>query len=153
MGTDISLQRTCYACPEQYDAIDEAGEVVGYLRLRHGYFTVQMGGPDGPEVYSAQPEGDGIFTDEERQGYLDAATGAIRASLAVASAISGEPVTEYGQVMSGGGYEIRWADPQIEEIYPTRDWIANQRRHGGHVYRRRIIVVEDWAEVDEAEVP
>ena len=82
MSLDIALQRTCYACPEQYDAINEAGETVGYLRLRSGYFTVQLGGPQGREIYHARPEGDGIFTDEERQGYLDAAVEAIRVALA-----------------------------------------------------------------------
>ena len=80
--TEITLKRTCYACPEQYDALDEAGNVVGYLRLRHGHFTVDFPDASGTEVYSASPKGDGIFEHDERQGYLDAAVAAIRQHLA-----------------------------------------------------------------------
>ena len=54
---------------------------------------------------------------------------------------------EYGILMSGGGYQIRWDDPECERIYPTAEWIAAQKRNGGHVFRRRVIVVEDWAEL------
>lgn len=59
----------------------------------------------------------------------------------------GEEVTEYGQLMSGGGYSIRWDDPEMEEIYPVAKWIEHNRRHGGRVFRRKIIIVEDWIEV------
>ena len=62
---------------------------------------------------------------------------------------SAEVVTEYGQLMSGGGYHIRWDDPECERIYPLAQWISNQVRNGGTVARRRVIVVEDWAEVTE----
>jgi len=73
--TAIRLVQTCGACPEQYDALDEHGRIVGYLRLRHGYFSVEMAGEHGygPEVYSAQPIGDGVFDVDERQRYLDIA--------------------------------------------------------------------------------
>lgn len=37
---DIELRQTCAACPEQYDAYLN-GELVGYLRLRHGHFRVR----------------------------------------------------------------------------------------------------------------
>jgi prevent-host-death family protein len=67
---DISLVETCYACPEQYDAYDPDGRQVGYLRLRHGRFTVDMPDAGGMQVYSAAPEGDGIFDDDKREGYL-----------------------------------------------------------------------------------
>lgn len=60
------LNRTCYACPEQYDVYYNEYEV-GYLRLRHGVFTVEC---FNKQVYNAEPEGDGIFTDEERDFYL-----------------------------------------------------------------------------------
>jgi hypothetical protein len=58
-----------------------------------------------------------------------------------------EPVTEHAVEMSGGGMHVRWDDPEMERIYPLAQWIPDQQRHGGHVWRRRIIVVEDWSEV------
>lgn len=72
--SDIVLEQTCGACPEQYDALYN-GNVIGYLRLRHGYFRVDCGDIT---VYSAQPDGDGCFTSEEREKYLDRAKKAIK---------------------------------------------------------------------------
>lgn len=69
---EIRLELTCSACPEQYDAT-YSGQQVGYLRLRHGNFTVECPDVGGKLVYEAQPEGDGIFEDEERDYYLSAA--------------------------------------------------------------------------------
>jgi hypothetical protein len=54
---------------------------------------------------------------------------------------------EYGILMSGGGYQIRNGHPEIERIYPVAEWIAGEKRTGGHVFWRRVIVVEDWAEL------
>lgn len=74
--TDVVLRQTCYACPEQYDAYDENGNEIAYLRLRHGYFRVEC--PFGGElVYSASPEGDGLFMSHEREFYLERAKSAI----------------------------------------------------------------------------
>ncbi|HEX6032900.1 MAG TPA: hypothetical protein VFY83_00650 [Anaerolineales bacterium] len=72
----IRLERTCLACPEQYDAY-LGFKRVGYLRLRHGQFTVHC--PDTAEemVYVAYPKGDGIFEDDEREHYLRFAVYAI----------------------------------------------------------------------------
>jgi hypothetical protein len=56
-------------------------------------------------------------------------------------------VTEHAQLMSGGGYHVRNADPEIEKIYPLREWIRHSQRFGGQVYRRKVIVVRDWAKV------
>ena len=72
MLKEIRLVQTCGACPEQYDAFI-GDELVGYLRLRHGYFTVQYQSPSGELVYSAEPQGDGSFEDREREGYLSIA--------------------------------------------------------------------------------
>lgn len=72
MLKEIRLVQTCGACPEQYDAFI-GDELVGYLRLRHGYFTVQYQSPSGELVYSAEPQGDGLFEDNEREGYLSIA--------------------------------------------------------------------------------
>lgn len=62
----VDLVQTCGACPEQYNAYID-GEEVGYLRLRHGYFSVDY---KDVEVYSANPDGDGCFTSDERDCYL-----------------------------------------------------------------------------------
>ena len=56
-------------------------------------------------------------------------------------------VTEYGILMSGGGYQIRSTNPEVERIYPITEWVAGEKRHGGQVFRRRVIVVEEWAEL------
>lgn len=66
----ITLVRTCWACPEQYDARDENKKLVGYLRLRHGRFQVNCPDVCGTTVYIAFPKGDGIFDHEERELYL-----------------------------------------------------------------------------------
>jgi hypothetical protein len=72
----IELIETCGACPEQYDAVFE-GKMVGYLRLRHGYFYVQCPDVGGTTVFEARPNGDGLFEYEEREMYLNAAKTAI----------------------------------------------------------------------------
>ena len=78
VATSISLQQTCGACPEQYDAYFgdplervEGQDQVGYLRLRHGVFTVQCRTSGGDEVLYVYPHGDGIFEAEERERYCD----------------------------------------------------------------------------------
>ena len=86
---DISLTQTCGACPEQYDAYDPDGKQVGYLRLRHGYFSVDMPDAGGTEVYGACPQGDGIFDPDERDGYLRTARERIAEHL---NAAAGETV-------------------------------------------------------------
>lgn len=60
------------AFPEQYDAFLD-GKKVGYLRLRHGKFTVEF--PDAGEelLYEANPKGNGMFDDDERDFYLNQA--------------------------------------------------------------------------------
>lgn len=70
------------ACPEQYDVY--CGDVrVGYLRLRHGLFRADYFPPPGGRVvvYEAEPEGDGIFQDDERKAYLSEACAAIQAAM------------------------------------------------------------------------
>jgi hypothetical protein len=60
-----------------------------------------------------------------------------------------DEVTEYAIRMSGGGMHVRKAHPQIERIFPLAEWMKHTQRDGGRVYRRRVIVVEDWTEVTE----
>lgn len=75
----IKLKNTCNACPEQYDAFLD-GELVGYLRLRHGYFRCENIAKD-EIVYEAYPEGDGIFEDGEREEHLEKACAALLRSI------------------------------------------------------------------------
>ena len=64
----IEYDQTCGACPEQYDAYYN-NEVVGYLRLRHGRFTVECPDCGGELVLEASPKGDGCFDDDEEKDY------------------------------------------------------------------------------------
>lgn len=59
----------------------------------------------------------------------------------------GEPQvkTEHAQQTSGG-YRVRWDG--ADKVYPLAKWIEDVRRDGGKVHRRRVIVVEDWTEVE-----
>jgi hypothetical protein len=63
------LKLTCPAYPEQYDVYKD-GVQVGYLRLRHGYFTCDYPDCNGETIYEAEPKGDGYFEDDERLQYL-----------------------------------------------------------------------------------
>ncbi len=63
------ITQTCSACPEQYDVYIDS-EKVGYLRLRHGIFTVEY---KDKLIYTGYPEGDGIFEYDERSTYLEIA--------------------------------------------------------------------------------
>lgn len=58
-----------------------------------------------------------------------------------------EIITEYGEELTSGGYQTWNTEPYIEKIYPLAEKIEAHRKHG-KVYRRRIIVVENWTEVD-----
>ncbi len=73
---EIKLVQTCGACPQQYDAYLGEG-VVGYLRLRHGYFRVDFPYCGGRTIYEAYPDGDGIFEEYEEEFYLNEAKKAI----------------------------------------------------------------------------
>ena len=77
----IKLVRTSLAVPKQYDAFDESGEQVGYLRLRHSRFRVDFPGIGGQTIFEASPQGDGIFDDDERDFYLQRACDAIASKL------------------------------------------------------------------------
>lgn len=71
------LVLTCMACPEQYDVFKDDKQV-GYLRLRHGYFRADVPDCGGETVYEAEPSGDGIFQDSERDYYLETAIAKIK---------------------------------------------------------------------------
>lgn len=68
----IRLEQTCGACPEQYEAFYN-DEQVGYLRLRHGLFSVRFPDAQGKTLYTTHPKGDGVFDVDERDKYLNIA--------------------------------------------------------------------------------
>ncbi len=72
----FELVQTCGACPEQYDVFVN-GNIVAYLRLRHGYFRADYPDCGGETIYEACPKGDGIFEPDERDFYLYEAVKAI----------------------------------------------------------------------------
>jgi hypothetical protein len=72
----VRLVQTCGACPEQYDAFI-GDRIVGYLRLRHGYFYVECPDCGGSRVYESRTKGDGIFDEDERDYHLRFAVAAI----------------------------------------------------------------------------
>jgi len=76
----IRLEMLCEACPESYDAFF-GDRRVGYLRLRHGRFTVECPDSGGKVVLTASPEGDGLFDPDEREKYLSMARTAIALEL------------------------------------------------------------------------
>ena len=82
-----SLRCTCDAEPEQYDVF-YANEKVGYLRMRHGQFTVDVPDVGGLRVYELSVAGDSCFESNERLSHLTAAIAAINAHLITAKAIN-----------------------------------------------------------------
>ncbi len=77
----FELEKTCGACPEAYDVFKD-DKYVGYLRLRNGYFQAVLQKPERKTVYSAHPNGDGIFDSDERDQHLTAAITAMKQALA-----------------------------------------------------------------------
>ena len=104
----IKLVQTCGACPEQYDAFDEHGSMVGYLRLRHGTFRVECPDVGGVEVYHANPRGDGVFEYEERDYYLRWAVFKIQEWIEAGRPSSMEPILP--------------AAPEVEFTVENKDW-------------------------------
>jgi hypothetical protein len=60
-------------------------------------------------------------------------------------------VTEYAELMSGGGFNVWNTEPYILDIYPLADKIKAGQRFGGVVYQRKITVLEEWTEVSRAD--
>lgn len=56
--------------------------------------------------------------------------------------------TEYGTQRKSGDRVVWDSAPYTEKVYPLAQRIEDARRDGGKVYRRRIIVVDPWDEVD-----
>lgn len=74
------LEKTCSACPEQYDVYLN-NKQVGYLRLRHGIFRCDFPECGGETIYINYPKGDGEFYDDERDFYIKEALEKIKEKL------------------------------------------------------------------------
>lgn len=70
---ELRFEKTCDACPEQYDVF-KGGKQVGYIRLRQGVFSCRYPNNHGKTIYAHQFEDEwkGYFdNDEERTFYLE----------------------------------------------------------------------------------
>jgi hypothetical protein len=56
---------------------------------------------------------------------------------------------EHAQLFAGGSMLIRNADADVERVYPLAEWIGHETRKGGRIFRRKIVVIEDWSEVTD----
>lgn len=68
----LEIKMTCPACPEQYEVFKNEKQVA-YFRLRHGEFRVDYPTCGEETIFEAEPNGDGIFDDNERLVYLSKA--------------------------------------------------------------------------------
>lgn len=56
---------------------------------------------------------------------------------------------EYAQRFTSGDMKVMSDDPEVEKIFPLAKRIVHAREFGGHVFKRTIIIVEDWTEVTD----
>lgn len=66
----LEFNRTCSACPEQYDVYDDDHNIVGYVRLRWGGITCEYPDVFGEVIYTASVSEDGwagMFDSEEQR--------------------------------------------------------------------------------------
>lgn len=74
----LRLEKTCSACPEQYEVFEGESQVA-YLRLRHGEFRADVPSCGGHTVYyTTSMRGDGSFEPDERDFFLNAAIASVR---------------------------------------------------------------------------
>jgi hypothetical protein len=86
----------------------------------------------------------GIDRNSVSYSFIDDGRGPKAASVETVTGV----VTEYGVIRKGGDHVVWNTEPAVEAAYPLAKRIANEVRNGGEVYRRRVIVVDDWVEVD-----
>lgn len=77
---ELNFVKTCDACPEQYDVFDENGYKVAYVRLRHGWLSVECPTniiTDDNVIFGMSTEGDGSLTSREKPIVMDMVKSAI----------------------------------------------------------------------------
>jgi hypothetical protein len=57
------------------------------------------------------------------------------------------PVTEHAEGWRSGDMKIRYTDPDVDRIYPLSKWRYHIHRQGGRVYRRTVLVLDDWTQL------
>lgn len=70
---ELNFIEICSACPERYDVKDDKGNMVGYVRLRHGELTCDYPDVSGELIYFKYFDNDrmGCFESEEQcKNYL-----------------------------------------------------------------------------------
>lgn len=70
----IKFVRTCTACPEQYDVLNEYGNEVCYIRLRNGFLYAECPCSGGVTILEAEGIargnfGGGCFESEEQRKF------------------------------------------------------------------------------------
>lgn len=58
-------------------------------------------------------------------------------------------ITEHAVLYAGGSMLVRPQFPELEDIFPLEKWIVAEQKSGAKVYRRRVIVVDDWTLFDQ----
>jgi hypothetical protein len=65
---ESTLEKTCVACPSQWEATTTCGKSV-YIRVRHGFFYVNV---DGVRLFEGYPEDvDGAMSTEDMINYVE----------------------------------------------------------------------------------
>lgn len=62
---------------------------------------------------------------------------------------AGEVSTEYAQLDGNGVFLVWDSSPDAESGFPLAERIRLARSYGGLIFRRRVIVAEDWEQVAE----
>lgn len=83
---------------------------------------------------------------EEIDKYFD-----LQKQLPEVTTITGEPVTEYSLKMLNT-MQVLPSDTEVEKVYPVAKHLRHSMKYGGQVFRRRLVVIEDWTPVTEEEV-
>lgn len=61
--------------------------------------------------------------------------------------LTGDPVIEHATRMGSGTMQVRPND--IDRVVPLADWMEVCRSSSAVVFRRQIVVLDDWTEVSE----
>ncbi len=54
--------------------------------------------------------------------------------------------------VSGGSMQVRNDAPEVEAVYPLDDWLGLQIWQGSHVWRRKVVVTQEWERVTLADL-
>jgi hypothetical protein len=92
-----------------------------------------------------------LLTEVDREAAAETLAVAIDRLAGAGGHLMPEPVVEYGTRMAGGGMHLRNQDPRAGKVYPLQQWLRTQLRYEGRVFRRTVVVVDDWREVPDGD--